>query len=51
MERDEDLSGFTVTVSATHVVATDSIVPITIDLQQQVIGRNINITIGFKATL
>lgn len=51
MVRDEDLSGFEVTVSETHVVATDGIVPITIDLQQMVIGRNISITIGFKAVL
>lgn len=51
MVRDGDLSGFTATVSATEVVTTTGIVPITVNLQQVVIGRQINITLGFVATL
>lgn len=51
MVRDEDLSDFSVAVSTTHVISSDGTIPITINLQQVVIGRNITITIGFKATI
>jgi uncharacterized protein DUF2586 len=51
MVRDEDLSGFTAVVDPTAVVATTGIIPINIKAQQVVIGREIDITIGFVAKL
>lgn len=51
MVREEDLSGFTVQVDETAVIATTGIVPISISAQQVVIGREIDITLGFVAKL
>ena len=51
MEREQDLSGYQTVVSSTEIVATTGIIPITIKLLQQVIGRQISITLGFTAKL
>lgn len=51
MVRDEDLSNYSKDVSTTAVVATTGIIPITITGLQEVIGRQISITLGFAAKL
>ncbi len=51
MVREEDLSNFSVSVSRTAVVATTGIVPITVSMVQQSIGREIKFTLGFVAKL
>lgn len=51
MVREEDLSNFLVTVDTTAIVANTGIIPIAIKAQQMVIGRQINITLGFVAKI